>query len=354
MSPDEEQDAGGLTYRDAGVDIDAQDAALERIKQLVASTRTEGTLSHLGSFGGLFAIPDVPGGVLVSSTDGVGTKILVAIRAGRHDTVGADLVNHCVNDILVMGARPLFFQDYFAVGRLDPEVAEQVVTGVAAACRENDCALLGGETAEMPDVYQPDHYDLAGTIVGVVPREGLLDGSRVREGDALVGLASSGLHTNGYSLARRIVFERMELEPEEEMPGCGGVTVADALLAVHRSYLPALRDPLERGDVSALAHITGGGLRDNLPRVLPGGLSAEVELGSWPVPPLFTALARAGEVPWDDMLRTFNLGVGMVAIVPEGRLDELTAHLEQRGEPWWRIGRVVRGEGDVSFRGSLT
>jgi phosphoribosylformylglycinamidine cyclo-ligase len=354
MSPDEGHGEGRLTYRDAGVDIDAQDAALERIKQQVASTRTEGTLSHLGSFGGLFAIPDVPNGVLVASTDGVGTKILVAIRAGRHDTVGADLVNHCVNDILVMGARPLFFQDYFAVGRLDPQVAEQVVTGAASACRENGCALLGGETAEMPDVYQPDHYDLAGTIVGVVARDKLLDGSRVREGDVLVGLASSGLHTNGYSLARRIVFERMELAPDEPMPGCEGQSVADALLAVHRSYLPALRDPLSRDGVSALSHITGGGLRDNLPRVLPDGLAAEVELGSWTVPPLFTALARAGEVPDEDMLRTFNLGIGMVAVVAEDRVSELEAHLEERGERGWRIGRVVRGEGEVIFRGRLS
>ena len=341
----------GLTYRETGVDIDAQDAALERIKQQVASTRTEGTLSELGSFGGLFRCPQVPGGVLVSSTDGVGTKILVAIRAGRHDTVGADLVNHCVNDILVMGAKPLFFQDYFAVGHLDPIVAEQVVTGVAAACRQNGCALLGGETAEMPDVYRADHYDLAGTIVGLVEQDRMLDGRAVREGDVLVGLASSGLHTNGYSLARKIVFELMELEPDEQMPGCDQ-SVADALLAVHRSYLPLLDEPLRQGWIAGLSHVTGGGLRDNLPRVIPEGLGAEVELGSWPVPPLFDALARAGEVPAEDMLRTFNLGVGMVAVVHGEHLDALEGHLRQRGESFWRIGRVVAG-GGVSFLGEL-
>lgn len=352
MSAGDGEERDPLTYRDAGVDIDAQDAALERIKQQVASTRTEGVLSELGSFGGLFRCPELPGGVLVSSTDGVGTKILVAIRAGRHDTVGADLVNHCVNDILVMGARPLFFQDYFAVGRLDPRVAEQVVTGVAAACRENGCALLGGETAEMPDVYREDHYDLAGTIVGLVERERMLGGAAVREGDALVGLGSSGLHTNGYSLARRIVFDVMELEPGEAMPGCGGISVADALLAVHRSYLPVLDQPLRHGWIAALSHITGGGLRDNLPRVLPEGLGAEVELGSWPVPPLFTALARAGEIPGEEMLRTFNLGIGMVAIVHDEHLEAFEGHLRGRGESFWRIGRVAAGEG-VAFRGEL-
>lgn len=342
----------GMTYRDAGVDIDAQDAALSRIKDLVASTRTEGTLSGLGSFGGLFACPSVPGGVLVSSTDGVGTKILVAIRAGRHHTVGADLVNHCVNDILVMGAVPLFFQDYFAVGRLDPLVAEQVVSGVARACRENGCALLGGETAEMPDVYHESHYDLAGTIVGLVQRERILDGSRVRKGDVLLGLGSSGLHTNGYSLARRIVFELMELGPDDEMPGCG-VSVADALLAVHRSYLPLLREPLERDLVSAMGHITGGGLTDNLPRVIPDGLAAEIELGSWPVPEVFGALGRAGEVPGDDMLRTFNLGIGMVVVAGEAQAGELEKHWDALGEPHYRIGRIVEGRKDVIYRGSL-
>ena len=343
----------GLTYREAGVDIDAQDQALARIREHLASTRTPGVLSDLGSFGGLFRVPrDVDDPVLVASTDGVGTKLKLAFMTGRHDTVGEDLVNHCVDDILVMGARPLFFLDYLAVGRLDPVVAEQVVAGVARGCRVNGCALLGGETAEMPDMYPPGEYDLAGTIVGIVSREAILDGSRVRPGDRLVGLASSGLHTNGYTLARKIVFEVMGLGVDDELPGTG-TTVADALLAVHRSYLPVLQEPLAAGWIHALAHVTGGGLPDNLPRVLPAGCAAEVELGSWPVPELFRVLAREGGVPREDLLRTFNLGVGMVAVVPPDHFDELAAHLDGRGERWWEMGRVVEGGREVRFRGEL-
>ncbi len=343
----------GLTYRDAGVDIDAQDRALARIREHLASTRTPGVLSDLGSFGGLFRVPrDVDDPVLVASTDGVGTKLKLAFMTGRHDTVGEDLVNHCVDDILVMGARPLFFLDYYAVGRLDPAVAEQVVAGIARGCRENGCALLGGETAEMPDMYAPGEYDLAGTIVGIVSRGDILDGSRVRPGDRLVGLASTGLHTNGYTLARRIVFEVMGLGVDDELPGTGR-TVADALLAVHRSYLPVLDEPLRAGWIHALAHVTGGGLPDNLPRVLPEGCAVEVDLGSWEVPALFRVLREAGNVPADDMLRTFNLGVGMVAVVPGERLPDLAAHLQARGERWWEIGRVVEGSREVRFRGEL-
>ncbi len=343
----------GLTYRDAGVDIDAQDRALARIREHLASTRTPGVLSDLGSFGGLFRVPrDVDDPVLVASTDGVGTKLKLAFMTGRHDTVGEDLVNHCVDDILVMGARPLFFLDYYAVGRLDPAVAEQVVAGIARGCRENGCALLGGETAEMPDMYASGEYDLAGTIVGIVSRGDILDGSRVRPGDRLVGLASTGLHTNGYTLARRIVFEVMGLGVDDELPGTGR-TVADALLAVHRSYLPVLDEPLRAGWIHALAHVTGGGLPDNLPRVLPEGCAVEVDLGSWEVPALFRVLREAGNVPADDMLRTFNLGVGMVAVVPGERLPDLAAHLQARGERWWEIGRVVEGSREVRFRGEL-
>ncbi len=343
----------GLTYRDAGVDIEAQDRALARIRQHLESTRTPGVLSGLGSFGGLFRVPrDVDDPVLVASTDGVGTKLKLAFLTGRHDTVGEDLVNHCVDDILVMGARPLFFLDYYAVGRLDPRVAEQVVAGIARGCRANGCALLGGETAEMPDMYPPGEYDLAGTIVGIVPRDRILDGSRVRPGDRLVGLASTGLHTNGYTLARKIVFEVLGLSVDDELPGTGR-TVADALLAVHRSYLPVLEEPLRAGWIHALAHVTGGGLPDNLPRVLPEGCAARVDLGSWPVPELFRLLQRAGEVPREDLLRTFNLGIGMVAVVPEERLADLAAHLEARREPWWEIGRVVSGRRGVLFAGEL-
>jgi phosphoribosylformylglycinamidine cyclo-ligase len=342
-----------LTYRDAGVDIDAQDAALARIKAHVASTKTAGVLSDLGSFGGLFCVPEgIAEPVLVGSTDGVGTKVMVAVRAGRHDTVGEDLVNHCVNDILVMGARPLFFLDYFAVGRLDPVVAEQVVGGVARGCRANGCALIGGETAEMPEMYRPGEYDLAGTIVGIVARGEILDGSRVAAGDILFGLASSGLHTNGYTLARRILFDVLKLGPHDLVEPLG-VSAADALLAVHRTYLPLLERPLAERRVHALAHITGGGLTDNIPRVLPRHLDAAIELGSWPVPRLFDVLRRAGRVPTDDLLRTFNVGVGMVAIVPEREAGAFAAHLRARSEEFWTIGRVVPGSGRVTYRGEL-
>ncbi len=343
----------GLTYRDAGVDIDAQDRALDRIKEHLASTKTAGVLSELGSFGGLFRVPgDVDDAVLVASADGVGTKLMIAWKTDRHDTVGEDLVNHCVNDILVMGARPLFFLDYFAVGKLDPLVAEQVVAGVARGCRGNGCALLGGETAEMPDMYREGEYDLAGTIVGVVSKSKILDGSQVAEGDLLVGLVSTGLHTNGYTLARKIAFERMGLEAGDELPGVGK-SVGEALLAVHRSYFKVLERPLENGWIHALSHITGGGLTDNLPRVLPKTLRAEIDLESWEIPPLFRVLQREGGVPWDDMLRTFNNGIGMVAVVPASSHAEFTAHLEGSGEKPVLIGRIVSGDGKVHYKGSL-
>jgi phosphoribosylformylglycinamidine cyclo-ligase len=342
-----------MTYKAAGVDIDAQDRTLALIKPHLAATRTPGTLSELGSFGGLFLAPtDVTDPVLVSSVDGVGTKLLVAWRVGRHDTIGEDLVNHCVNDILVMGARPLFFLDYFAVGRLDPKVAEQVIAGVARGCRANNCALIGGETAELPDMYRPGEYDLAGTIVGVVSRPRILGGSRVRPGDVVFGLASSGLHTNGYTLARKIVFESMQLGVDDVLPG-SGASVADALLAVHRSYLGILERPLQEDWVHALAHITGGGLTDNVPRVLPGSLDAEIHLGGWTIPPLFEVLRRAGGVPERDMLRTFNLGIGMTAIVPDAAAADFASHLRGAGEQFWTIGRIVPGGGRVVYRGEL-
>jgi len=351
MSADREK--RGLTYKDAGVDIDAQDRALALIRGHLASTRTPGVLSELGSFGGLFRAPeDVPDPVLVASTDGVGTKLMLAWRTGRHDTVGEDLVNHCVNDILVMGARPLFFLDYVAVGRLDPVVAEQVVAGVARGCRANGCALIGGETAEMPEMYRPGEYDLAGTIVGVVSRGEILGGARVEAGDLVIGLASSGLHTNGYTLARKIVFDVLKLGVDDRLPGVDG-TVGEALLAVHRTYLPVLDRPLRGGLVHALAHITGGGLTDNIPRVLPPNLDAEIELGSWPIPPLFQVLRRAGGAPDDDALRSFNLGVGMVVIAPESAASALAEHFQAQGEQHFVIGCVVPGSGRVVYRGGL-
>jgi phosphoribosylformylglycinamidine cyclo-ligase len=339
--------AGGppLTYEGAGVDIDAQDRALAEIRRLARATFTPGVLSEIGGFGGVFALePDNPSGtVLVASADGVGTKLKVAQMAGVHDTVGQDLVNHCVNDILVQGARPLFFLDYLATGRLEPGVAVRVVEGVARACREAGCALLGGETAEMPGFYQPAEYDLAGFIVGTCPRDRLLHREEVRPGDALVALPSTGLHTNGYSLARKVMFDHLGLRVDGQVPGLG-VTVAEALLAVHRSYLAAVGPLLDGRLVRSAAHITGGGIPDNLPRALPRGLSAEIFLDSWDEPPLFRLIREAGRVPEDDMRRTFNLGVGMILVVAPERVGEVLAKLVPHG-PGWLIGRAVEGAG---------
>jgi phosphoribosylformylglycinamidine cyclo-ligase len=338
---------GGLSYRDAGVDIDAAHEAMKGVAALVRSTATPDTLSGLGSFGGLYRVPrDVRSPVLVASTDGVGTKLKVAFMAGRHDTVGEDLVNHCVNDILVQGARPLFFLDYVGVGRLEPGVVEALVAGIARGCRANGCALLGGETAEMPDFYAPGEYDLAGTIVGVVEEDRVLDGSAIRPGDTLVALASSGLHTNGYSLARRIVFDRMGLGPDDAFPEEDG-SVADVLLRVHRSYLRALLPLLEAGKVRGLAHVTGGGLVDNVPRILPSGVDALFRRESWTVPPLFRVLQRAGGVEEGEMYRAFNMGVGMVAAVGPEDAGEVVEALRSAGEFAWVAGEIVPGEGRV-------
>ncbi len=338
------------TYRDAGVDIDAQDRALARIKAMVRATYTDGVLSDQGSFGGMFKVPlaGLEEPVLVASADGVGTKLRVAFLAGRHGTVGRDLVHHCVNDILVQGARPLFFLDYLATGRLDPEVAATVIGGVAAACSDHGLALLGGETAEMPGFYADGEYDLAGFIVGVVDRGRILDSSAVGAGDVLVGLPSDGLHTNGYSLARRIFFEVLGCGVDDRVPELGA-TVADELLKVHRCYLEPVWPLLERGRVHALAHITGGGLTDNLPRVLPEGLGAEVKVGSWDVPPVFHLLATAGEVPEDDLWRTFNMGVGMVLVVPPEELGAVLAELRAARCPGFPMGIVVKGAHGVTY-----
>ena len=339
-----------LTYADAGVDIDAKMGAVARAKEAIRSTFTAGVVGDVGGFGGLFR-PDFRGladPLLVASTDGVGTKLKVAIAAGVHDTVGQDLVNHCVNDILVQGARPLFFLDYIALGKMDPAVVGQLLLGFAAACRENGCALLGGETAEMPTVYADGDYDVAGTIVGVVDRPKLLDGSRVSEGDLLFGLASSGLHTNGYSLARKIFFETLGLGPSSRVPELGA-TVAEALLAVHRSYLKPVLPLVEDGLLSAMAHITGGGFPDNLPRVLPEGLDAVVRPDGWTWPPLFRFLGEKGSVTRAEMLRVFNCGIGMVLVVPAAKADEVRRRLETTGEGSIEIGRIVRGRRAVRF-----
>jgi phosphoribosylformylglycinamidine cyclo-ligase len=334
-----------MDYRDAGVDISQADAAKARIKTLAKATFNASVLSEIGSFGGLFR-PELGGyqdPVLVASTDGVGTKIKVAIEAGVHDTVGYDLVAHCVNDILVQGAVPLFFLDYIALGRMDPERVEQIVAGFARACSEFSCPLIGGETAEMPGTYAPDDYDLAGFIVGVVDRPKALPRG-VRAGDVLLGLPSLGLHTNGYSLARKVLFETLGHGAATELPELG-TSVGRALLAPHKSYLAALEPLLARDKIRALAHITGGGFAGNIPRVLPGGLGALLRRGSWDVPQLFRLIQKGGQVGDEEMARTFNMGIGMVVVVAPGDLHDVEHSLERRGETSFVIGSVVAGSG---------
>jgi len=342
-------------YRAAGVDIDAQDRALASVKELVRSTVVPGVLSELGGFGGLFALPaGLRDPVLVASADGVGTKLMVAKVAGDYSTVGHDLVNHCVNDILVQGARPLFFLDYVGAGVLEPRHVVSLVAGVAAGCRENGGALLGGETAEMPGFYQPGDYELVGFIVGLVERHRILGPQRVKVGDRLVGLASAGLHTNGYSLARRVVFDQLGLGIDDPLPapsGDGGAmpTVRAALLAPHRSYLEPLLGLLEQPGLHAMAHVTGGGLTDNVPRSLPPGCRARISTSAWEVPPLFRLLGERGGVGDDEMRRVFNLGIGMVLLVAADAHDEVLAHLAHSGAPGIALGEVVAGDPGVDY-----
>jgi phosphoribosylformylglycinamidine cyclo-ligase len=334
-----------LRYGSAGVDIDASNAAKNRIKRLVESTFTSGVVGGFGGFGGMFRIPtDVDRPVLVSSADGVGTKIKVAIQANRHDTIGRDLVNHCVNDILVQGAIPLFFLDYVAFGKLEASVVEAVVKGVADGCRENGCSLIGGETAEMPGLYTPPDYDLAGFIVGYVGENHILGSHLVQPQDVLIGLPSSGLHTNGYSLARKIVNDRLKLRPDDAFPGGGGA-VADVLLAEHRSYLSAVKPVLRR--IHALAHITGGGLLENLDRALPRKLDALVDTSSWEVPNVFRVLQEAGNVAVAEMHRTFNMGVGMVVICEPSDVDAVLSAASGAGLAGWVLGSLREGSGAV-------
>jgi len=340
-----------MDYRSSGVDIEAGGEVVRRIRSLARATFTPGVLSEIGSFGGLFTMEpgraDAP--VLVASADGVGTKLKVAFMAGRHDTVGEDLVNHCVNDILVQGASPLFFLDYLATGRLAPDVAVSVVEGLARACRENGCALLGGETAEMPGFYADGEYDLAGFIVGMVDRPTLVDGRAIVPGDVLIGLRSSGLHTNGYSLARRILFELLRLDIGSHVAELG-TTVGEALLAPHRSYLRVVQPLVATGAIRGMAHITGGGLTDNLPRTLPPGTMADVDRRAWEVPPLFRFLQEAGSVPDDDMLRTFNMGIGLVLVVAQAWVQDVFGRLRHAGESGAAIiGRVVPGSPSVRY-----
>jgi phosphoribosylformylglycinamidine cyclo-ligase len=336
-----------MRYRDSGVDIDKANEATRSIARLVGNTWGPEVLSEIGSFGGLFELPaGMNRPVLVSSTDGVGTKIMVAAAAGRYDTVGQDLVNHCVNDILVQGARPLFFLDYVAAGKLEPDMIASVVAGLAKACRENGCALIGGETAEMPGLYKPGDFDLAGTIVGIVEKERIIDGRGIEPGDVIFALPSNGLHTNGYSLARRIVFEEMKLRIDSRVEALGG-TVAEELLRVHRSYLKPVGEIASRAAVKGLAHITGGGILENLPRIFPKGCAARIHRGSWPVLPVFAMLAKAGDVLEGEMYRVFNMGAGMLVVVSAHDATKVPAKAD--GLDVYRVGEIVRGDGGVTL-----
>jgi phosphoribosylformylglycinamidine cyclo-ligase len=337
------------SYRDAGVNIDAQDEALREVRRIARGTFTPPVISDIGSFGGLFraSFEGIEKPILVSSTDGVGTKIRVAQAMKIHDTVGYDLVCHCVNDILVQGARPLFFLDYYATGKLRPPVMTDVIRGMARACSENGCALIGGETAEMPGFYGDDDYDIAGFIVGVVDEKNVLTGKEVREGDVLIALPSAGLHTNGYSLARRILFDHLGHDHQTILPEFG--KIGEALLAPHLSYLKPLLPLVDQHAIHALAHITGGGLTDNVPRVLPDSLDAHIKLGSWPVLPIFRYLAQHGNVDRDEMLRVFNMGVGMVIIAAKEQVDTIARHFAQIGQKFYFIGNVKKGSGKVVY-----
>lgn len=329
------------TYREAGVDIRAGEETVRRIKSLVRRTFTAGVLTDIGSFGAFFQ-PDLSGydePVLVSSVDGVGTKLKVAFKTGIHNTVGQDLVNHCVNDIAVCGARPLFFLDYFSTGKLDPAVAEQVIEGFATACSLNGCALIGGETAEMPDLYADGEYDLAGTIVGIVERKRIVDGSAIQAGDVLIGLKSTGLHTNGYSLARKVLFSNLEIDDKPDE--LEGESVGESLLSIHRSYLPTIQRLLEGDFVTGLVHVTGGGIPGNTARVIPEGLSFEIDYDSWTRPGIFSLIQKLGNVPEEDMRQTFNLGIGLIVIVKKERVSDVVKLLEKLGEEPILAGRIV-------------
>jgi len=339
-----------ISYADAGVDIDAATRATDRIKQLAKRTFNARTLSEIGSFGGMFdgAFPKLSQPVLVASADGVGTKLKIAFLAGVHNTIGRDLVNHCVNDILVQGARPLFFLDYIATGKLLPDVVASIVEGIARGSRENGCVLLGGETAEMPDFYAPGEYDVAGFIVGVVDKNKIIDGKQITSGDDLLALPSVGLHTNGYSLARKLFFEVAGYDVNTRVDEFG-MTVGEALLQPHVSYLKPLDGLLASGMIKGLAHITGGGLTDNIPRILPDRTAVEIKKASWPILPVFQLMQQIGNVDEAEMYRTFNMGVGMVIVTSQSDADAVKSHLKQRDEQVFQIGRVVEGQRSVNL-----
>jgi len=342
-----------MTYRDAGVDIDTKMSAIASFRELARRTHSPSVLGDLGQFGGLFDVSRlrVRKPVLVGSIDGVGTKLKIAFLTGRHDTIGRDLVNHCVNDILVQGAVPLFFLDYLSTGKVRKETVVSIVSGITQACRDNGCALLGGETAEMPGFYAEGEYDLAGCIVGVVGRDAILDGSRIRPGDLLLGLRSSGLHTNGYSLARKVLLEKLRLKTTSVVPELGR-SLGEELLEPHRSYLAVLKPLLPTGDLHGMAHITGGGFTDNVPRILPDGCAVEIDLGSWKIPPVFSLIQEAGGVSDTEMRRTFNLGIGMILVAPAEKAERIRRRLERSGERAAIIGAVVRGNRRVLFTGA--
>ncbi|MBK7391987.1 MAG: phosphoribosylformylglycinamidine cyclo-ligase [Chloracidobacterium sp.] len=333
-----------ISYADAGVSIDNANLAVNKIREYARSTFNERTLTEIGSFGGMFAgaFPDMAEPILVASADGVGTKLKLAFETGIHNTVGADLVNHCVNDILVQGARPLFFLDYFATGKLEPDVTASVVEGMARACRENGCVLLGGETAEMPDFYPPGEYDLAGFIVGVVDKKRVIDGKSITPGDVVLGIPSTGLQTNGYSLARKLFFEIGGYAADSYIDELGS-TVGEALLATHASFLPQIGPLLDSGVIKGLVHITGGGFLENIPRILPDGVSVEIQRGTWTELPIFGMMQRLGNVETHEMFRTFNMGIGMVVVCTESDKDAVKKHLGECHE----IGRIANGKKDV-------
>jgi phosphoribosylformylglycinamidine cyclo-ligase len=342
--------SASITYADAGVDIERANRAKRRIKYLAHKTFNRNVLGDIGSFGGLFSLDTQKyrNPVLVASVDGVGTKLKVAFQMHLHHTVGADLVNHCVNDIAVQGAAPLFFMDYLATGKLEPETAEAVVSGIAEACKQNGCALIGGETAEMPGFYATGEYDLAGFILGVVERERVITGEGVRPGDILIGLPSLGLHTNGFSLARKLFFEVAGYSPETYVNELKGKAGAE-LMKAHKSYWPVVRRLIDADAVSAMAHITGGGITENLPRVLPRGTAATVDRFAWPVLPVFEHLRKLGNISDEEMYRTFNMGIGMVLVVPPTRFKKVQSILERAGEKGYTIGRIVKGERKVIY-----
>jgi len=339
-----------VTYADAGVDIDRANRTKKRIKYLAHKTFTRSVLSEIGGFGGLFAVDKAKwvDPILVSSVDGVGTKLKIAFEMDVHHTIGADLVNHCVNDIAVQGATPLFFMDYLATGKIEPEVTEKVIEGLADACKHNGCALIGGETAEMPGFYPDGEYDLAGFIVGAVERERIITGKTVEVGDVILGLASNGLHTNGYALARKLLFEVGKYTLDSYVNELKG-KVGNELLRTHKSYWPAIKRLVDGECVSAMAHITGGGITENLPRVLPRGVAAVIEMGSWQVPPIFEHLQQLGNVPQEEMLRTFNMGLGMLLVVPSKKFKKAQTVLERAGEKAFTVGRIVKGDRKVMY-----